>query len=262
MTQQRLLNIRHGYNFRDVGGYPTYDGRITKWHKIIRSGNLAHLDIHDQAYLLNYGMICDVDLRSKGEVKHEPDRVPEGVKYFFNPIHGSKRPPKITNLRSKFSDDPNLSHRHMENVYRHMIDSHHSRRYYRKLFKIFLKYGKKGAILLHCSQGKDRTGMGIVMLLMTLGVSRDVVKRDYLISAKEMVPYVQLKQDQYRKYHVNANFMANVKSLYTVSRDYFDAAFSEIKKKYGTWHRFEHKYLKLNDRKINKLRKFYLEDPK
>ena len=262
MQNNRILDIKHGYNYRDIGGYPAYDGRVTKWHKIVRSGNLANLDLKDQKYLLDYGVVCDVDLRSKGEVRHQPDRVPDGVKYFFNPIHGNKRPPKIGNMRRKFSNDPQLSHRHMERVYRRMIDSHHSRRYYRKLFKIFLKYGKKGAVLLHCSQGKDRTGMGVAMLLLTLGVDLKTVKQDYLISQKEMMPYVKLKQDQYRRYHVNANFMANIKSLYTVSSDYFDAAMDEIKRKYGTWHRFEHKYLPLSDRKIIKLRKLYLTDPK
>ncbi|XIF20550.1 MAG: tyrosine-protein phosphatase [Acetilactobacillus jinshanensis] len=262
MENHRLLNIKHGYNYRDVGGYPTYDGRVTKWHQVVRSGNLAQLSLTEQQYLKEYGVVCDVDLRSKGEAIHEPDRVPNGVKYFFNPIHGSKRPPKIINLRAKFSNDPSLSHHHMMNVYRHMIDSHHSRRYYRRLFKIFLKYGKKGAVLLHCSQGKDRTGMGVVMLLLTLGVDLKTVEQDYLISKKEMVPYVKLKQDAYRKYHVNDNFMANVKSLYTVSSDYFDAAMDEIQKKYGTWYRFEHKYLSLSDRKIVKLRKLYLTDPK
>ncbi|QBP18897.1 tyrosine-protein phosphatase [Acetilactobacillus jinshanensis] len=262
MANHRLLNIKHGFNYRDVGGYPTYDGRITKWHRVVRAGNLAHLDLNEQRYLKEYGVVCDVDLRSEGEVNRNPDRVPHGVKYYFNPIHGNKRPPKITDLKVRFSNDPTLSHRHMMLMYRHMIDSHHSRHYYRRLFKFFLKFGKKGAVLLHCSQGKDRTGMGVAMLLLTLGVDIKTVKQDYLISEKEMVPYVKLKQDKYRKYNVNDNFMDNVKSLYTVSSDYFDSAMDEVQKKYSTWYRFEHKYLRLNDRKIVKLRRLYLIDPR
>ena len=261
MNPKRLLNIQHGYNYRDIGGYPTPDGRITKWHKIVRSGNLAQLSIKDQAYLLNYGVICDVDLRSKGEARHEPDRVPQGIKYIFNPIHGNHRPPRISDIRQKFSDDPTLSHRHMEATYRGMIEGHHARRYYRKLLKIFLKYGRRGAVLMHCSQGKDRTGMGIVMLLLTLGVDLPTVKKDYLISQQEMVPYVKLKQAHFRRYHVNANFMANIKSLYTVSGDYLDAAMHEIHRKYGTWSRFEKKYLHLNPRKIKRLKSYYLTTP-
>ena len=262
MESNRLLNIKHGYNYRDVGGYPIYDGRITKWHQVVRSGNLAKLSLRDQRYLKEYGVVCDVDLRSKGEVDHEPDRIPYGVKYFFNPIHNSRRPPKIERLRAQFSSDPTYGHHHMMKVYRNMIDSHHSRRYYRKLFKILLKFGKKGAVLMHCSQGKDRTGMGVAMLLLTLGVDINTVKRDYLISQIEMVPYVKLKQNSFRKYHVNDNFLANIKSLYTVSGDYFDSAMDEIHKRYGTWYRFEHRYLKLSDRKITKLQRLYLTDPK
>lgn len=48
MTQQRLLPIKHGYNFRDLGGYQTSDGHTVKWHRLIRSGALNNLDEQDQ----------------------------------------------------------------------------------------------------------------------------------------------------------------------------------------------------------------------
>ena len=100
--------------------------------------------------------------------------------------------------------------------------------------------------------------MGIVMLLLTLGVDFKTVKQDYLISQRTMVPYVKKKQDYYRQFHVNDNFLRDVKSLYTVSPDYLNSAMTEIKKVYGTWANIEKKYLKLNPRKIKQLKQIYL----
>lgn len=261
MSRNRLLNIQNGYNYRDIGGYLTKDGLMTRWHKIVRSGNLADLTPAEQTYLHNYGVICDVDLRSNGEIKKEPDRVPKGVKFFHVPIHGDRRPASWDRLKVKFSNDPTLGHQKMVETYKKMASAFRDRWYFRKLFRIFLKYGNKGAVLFHCAQGKDRTGWGVAMLLLTLGVNLDTVKKDYLISAQQMVPYVKIKQDYYRSKGANGSFLENIKALYTVSSDYFAAAIQEVRKKYGTWANFEKKYLHLSPKDVQKLKDMYLEDP-
>ena len=68
MTQQRLLPIKHGYNFRDLGGYQTSDGHTVKWHRLIRSGALNNLDEQDQEALVAIPVTVDIDLRSKPEI--------------------------------------------------------------------------------------------------------------------------------------------------------------------------------------------------
>ena len=63
MTQQRLLPIKHGYNFRDLGGYQTSDGHTVKWHRLIRSGALNNLDEQDQEALAAIPVTVYIDLR-------------------------------------------------------------------------------------------------------------------------------------------------------------------------------------------------------
>ena len=69
MANQHLLPIKNGYNFRDLGGYPTADGHQIKWHRLIRTGSLAHLDQNDLTVLDNIPISLDIDLRAPDEVK-------------------------------------------------------------------------------------------------------------------------------------------------------------------------------------------------
>ena len=64
MANQRLLPIKNGYNFRDLGGYPTADGHQIKWHRLIRTGSLARLDQNDLTVLDNIPISLDIDLRA------------------------------------------------------------------------------------------------------------------------------------------------------------------------------------------------------
>ncbi|UQS87120.1 tyrosine-protein phosphatase [Nicoliella spurrieriana] len=254
---KRLLNIKNGYNFRDIGGYPTSDGRTTKWHKIIRSGNLAELDSNDQAYLKNYGVTNDIDLRSKMERDSEPDLLPDGIKYSKNPIFEQKQRRTADVMKKLYSTDPTVGKLHMQHVYEDLIENPIARDSYRRLFQILLKDPGESS-LIHCSQGKDRTGMGIVMLMFVLGVDEKDIQADYLESAKQMVPYVQKKVKEYERYNINNICKENIKSLYTVSIDYYNAAMDKIKELYGNMNNFIHEYLQLSDSDIQKLRDKYL----
>ncbi|MEJ6400107.1 tyrosine-protein phosphatase [Nicoliella lavandulae] len=259
MTEnKRLLDIKNGYNFRDIGGYPTNDGHTTKWHKIIRSGNLAELDAKDQAYLKNYGITNDIDLRSKMERDSEPDLVPDGVKYSQNPIFEQKERRTADVMLQRYSEDPTIGKLHMKHVYENLIESPIARNSYRNLFQRLLK-DPNGCSLMHCSQGKDRTGMGIVMLLFVLGVKEEDIKKDYLASAEQMKPYVQKQIQHYERYNINNIFKENVNALYTVSIDYYNAAMNKIKELYGNMDNFIHEYLNLSDSDVQKLRAEYLD---
>lgn len=75
MTNQRVLTVPGGINFRELGGYSTKDGRKIKWHKVIRTGGLDQLTPAGQALLDDYGVRYDIDFRSPQEVLDAPDRI-------------------------------------------------------------------------------------------------------------------------------------------------------------------------------------------
>ena len=66
MKKERILNITGGVNFRELGGYPTKDGKTIKWQKLLRSGDLSRLTekmLKSGRLWLHY----DIDLRSPSE---------------------------------------------------------------------------------------------------------------------------------------------------------------------------------------------------
>jgi len=79
--KQHLLEVKNGFNFRDIGGYPTNDGKMIKMHKAVRSGMLNPLSDDDLNYLNEYGVRVDVDFRSPSEQEEYPDKVPSMAKY-------------------------------------------------------------------------------------------------------------------------------------------------------------------------------------
>ena len=61
--RERLLPLVGAYNFRDLGGYPTNDGRVTRWGKLFRSDTLHELTEADLKVLRDVGLATIIDLR-------------------------------------------------------------------------------------------------------------------------------------------------------------------------------------------------------
>ncbi len=66
-TRERFVPMEGAHNFRDLGGYPTLDGRETSWNRIFRSDGLDHLTSNDQLLLRRIGINLVCDLRSYSE---------------------------------------------------------------------------------------------------------------------------------------------------------------------------------------------------
>ena len=72
LQPRRHLAIEGAYNIRDLGGYPTLDGRRTRWKTFIRASSLHRLPPDSQAALVDYGIRTVIDLRSTHEVDEAP----------------------------------------------------------------------------------------------------------------------------------------------------------------------------------------------
>ena len=112
-----------------------------------------------------------------------------------------------------------------------------------------------GAVYWHCSQGKDRTGIGSAVLLAALGADRELIMQDYSISAefyKEELEYYfrQVNTDEEK---------AVLRTFISVNCDYFEAALDYIDKEYGSMYNFLTGPLCLMDNDIETLRNRYLE---
>lgn len=210
----RLLPLEGAYNVRDMGGYALGGGRRFIWGKVFRSGDLDALTPDDLAILAARGLRTVVDFRDDAERLNAPDKLPPTVKDVYAlPI----QPGALSALRSLPADADQVVM--MQVLYRALVREATDE--YREFFRV-LAHDASAPVLFHCSAGKDRTGLGAALLLVALGADREVIYHDYLLSAE----YLKEKYRPYLEDPAQAN-------LFTVRREYLEAAFAEMDEHYG-----------------------------
>ena len=88
---ERRVALEGQPNFRDLGGYPTDDGRSVKWGLLYRSGALHKLTEADLEKLRARRIAKVIDLRADSEVAKAPDRVPAGARALRLPVGSGSR---------------------------------------------------------------------------------------------------------------------------------------------------------------------------
>ncbi len=259
----QLLNIHHGFNFRDLGGYQTKAGQTLRSHKLIRSGRLSDLSARDQAFLVDYGLRVDVDFRSPQERADAPDRILDAVTYHFDPVLAvdeTKVSANAEQLRQQqLAKDPLGGFRNMVATYADIVLQPHSQRAYRQFFDLLLANSDPDAALLfHCTAGKDRTGMGAVYLLTALGVDPVTVRQDYLASNQYLGAESERMVQAALKAGAGPALIASTRSLGGVANEYLDSALMTIDARFGSLENYLSDVLQLTAEQRRDLRSIYL----
>ncbi|MDF7638157.1 tyrosine-protein phosphatase [Lactobacillus sp. ESL0791] len=260
---KKLTGVNHGRNFRELGGYQTTDGKTIKKHKLLRTGNLAELTKDELAYLSQYGVKYIVDFRSKDEVDAQPDPIPEGADYEYDPVFSddlTDSSKSMSEIIRQANQDEEFGFQHMLLAYEDMITSKVANEAYRKFFALLLANKEpEQSVLFHCTAGKDRTGFGAILILSALGVPFETIKNDYLLTNVITKDYVAnfLKQAKLRG--ASDSSLHVLRDFQTVHPEYFNHIMETITKNYGSIDNYLHKVMQLSDQDIADLRSIYLE---
>ena len=261
---ERLLTLDRGSNFRDVGGYPAAGGKHVRWGVIYRTAAMPMLDNADYRYLNHLNLREDIDLRSVEERQIAPDHVAEktGARYYAVDYPGTTIFGRLAHQSSA-----NGAQVGSTDLYREWPISLAPQ--YRELFRELLRHD--GAVAYHCSAGQDRTGLATALVLIALGVPRDVVMEDYHLSTADRRPENEMPPIQAGEYPGNivADYYLKVrasgasikaKPLYdSQGRPYLEHAFDEIDAKWGSVDNYLDEVLGVDKADKTKLRALYLE---
>ena len=155
-------------NLRDLGGLRTADGRRIKPQMLIRSAHLAQAEERDMENISEV-----IDLRTPAERQESPDRT-YGCEYTPLPV--------FEEINAGISHEEKARERaipNMEILYGMLIERYPDA-FRRILLRIMQHDYSKGAILWHCTEGKDRCGITTALVLEMLGVDRETIMEDYL----------------------------------------------------------------------------------
>lgn len=260
------LGIASVPNLRELGGYATADGKTFVHGLIYRSNQLAEISEEDMAKIAALGLKTDFDFRTQAERELRPDEVPEGVKEVWLDVLADADDAGPAQLE-KLMKDPKAANEALgggkaaagfADSYRDFVSLPSAKKAFGDFFKALADREQLPA-LFHCTTGKDRTGWAAAALLTLLGVPKDTVMEDYLRSNDYILPMYQKIIDGF----VAAGGEEEIPtSILGVKKEYLEAAFDEMEKKYGTIEKYFAEGLGIDAAQQGALRELYLESAK
>ena len=244
-------------NFRDLGGMPAA-GRRVQGCRLLRAGELINLSSEGWRLLKEqYHLRTIVDFRGERELAEAPDPVPEGIRYVHLDLM-QNTPASSSSLEDLLRiPDVEVVDAHMEAVYRSMTADPLAQRYLRAFIDILLAQ-EEGATLFHCFAGKDRTGVAAAVILTILGVSREDIFADYLLTNELRKPHNRPILDVFAAKGATSTQLALVEATLLVKERYLRAAMEAAAERLGSFEGFIVKGLDVTDEERRKLRELYL----
>ncbi|MFW0783218.1 tyrosine-protein phosphatase [Gordonia sp. CPCC 206044] len=253
-------------NFRDLGGWQTSDGRAVVTGRLFRSAALDKASDDDRTYLAGLGLRSIYDLRSTVEKDAAPDPVLDGVLDVHLDVLADAQSVSAPANLDKLLTDPETAAAanerladgsgvtRMVEAYRELVNLPSAQRSYHRLFRGLLD---DTAALFHCTAGKDRTGWAAASLLTLLGVGRDDVYREYLLTNDLFLPSLASVFDGFAAAGGDPELL---KPLLGAQATYLDSAFAEVERLYGSIENYFDSGLGLDRNAQAELRSRYLVD--
>ncbi|MEI8238823.1 MAG: tyrosine-protein phosphatase [Actinomycetota bacterium] len=175
---RRLVQLDAVHNFRDMGGYPTYDGHTTRWGRLFRADGLYRLTGIDLDRVRELGLHTVIDLRTAAEVD-ERGTFP----HLEHPVHFHHVPIIDETWNPEDVVDTDDAAEFLETAYVAMLEEGPDR--FAQAIRTLCVPGAFPAVF-HCAAGKDRTGMLAMLLLGAVGVEDDYIIADYALTEAGM----------------------------------------------------------------------------
>lgn len=225
----RVIALEGGRNFRDLGGYETHDGRRVKWRTLFRSGSMAGLTPADYQRLDGFGIKQVCDFRTSVEREAEPNRWCEAANI---PYWSRDYEMSFGELRQLFS----LTNLSVDQMRFAMVSGYHELPFEQApAYKALFERLTQGHIPLvfNCSAGKDRAGTGAALVLSALGVPRETVIEDYLLTNQVLDINKMLSQRAIAQSALTKHGMEIAAAVLHTDRSYIEAAFETIEARHG-----------------------------
>lgn len=218
----RVYHLDGAPNFRDFGGYTTADGRQVRWGALFRSNQPAAMTAGDYRRIIPLSLATVVDFRTIDERQVAPTQWQgePSPRIIVLPMGETPALKELDPLieAALAAGDLRQMHEVAIETYRR-VPVEYAREYGQLLRS--LATPDDMPLLIHCHAGKDRTGLGAALILSLLGVPRETIMVDYLLSNDLL-----LSEDDGR---------SEIETMYwSVHRAWLEASFESIEARYGS----------------------------
>ncbi|MGR9089253.1 MAG: tyrosine-protein phosphatase [Gammaproteobacteria bacterium] len=257
VVAERNVPLEGAVNFRDLGGYATVDGRRVRWGRLFRSGHLSKITPAGRTTFERLGIETVCDFRLATERARENMVLPPGVTLEGIEIPPGVRDPEYFHRVFRDASGPDDVADAVHEVVLSMVNESADR--YRRLFEVLLEPGERN-ILINCSAGKERTGIAAALLLSALGVPRETIYYDFMLSAVYFPAIAEIPRvlDKYAVGAVGEAAQRLVMPLLETRASYLQIAFDSIDRECGSADAFLRRHYDLGEAEFSELRRRYL----
>ncbi|KAJ3119843.1 hypothetical protein HK098_005100 [Nowakowskiella sp. JEL0407] len=264
----KIIKVAGVQNFRDFGGYPVGDaeGRIIRSRILYRSGMLSYITEEGKNVLRALNVTSYFDLRSNPEVTKygAPGLENFGVSRVYVPIFSDQDfSPEALGVRWQLYTKGVSGFAQVYMIITETCPASYAQ-YLRALISILPSNEEENptkAILLHCTAGKDRTGIYVAILLDFLGVDEDLIARDYSLSE----PLLHWTDDEIKAISDRSGGALDidgVKLMLSARAGSIVMYLKIFKEKYGSSRNYLQSLVGLSERELDLLRSGLLVKPR
>ena len=270
---QQFLPVKGIVNARDLGGYAMEDGRIVQSGRLLRAAHLADATDEDIRNLERLPVTAVIDFRKEQEKVGKVDREVPGARYVSLPVDpsGNAMATATEEEKKKFSGQKKFDVKKVivfaafnkkaqavaREMYPTLLFDPDCQQQFARFFRLVLET-ENGAVLFHCTQGKDRTGIASALLLAALGADRETIVADFDATNR-------VYEKDVRKYSRRVKFWGGkeeevgvVKAFLGCNTENFIKALDRIDQEFGSLQAYLKGPIGLTDADIQTLRERYL----
>ena len=263
--KNQLIGLTSVHNARQLGGYQIGNRRI-KDNLLLRTAKISELSKEDSTLLCDkYRVQCIYDFRGKEESLSAPDVIPGKARFlslalsFTGEESESGTDTKFENeeqmigMLLQYADHPSVQAM-CTSMYDVIFFEQSSLEVYRKFFADLLTVKPEdGAVLWHCTQGKDRAGSASAMLLAALGADRELIMADFILSKDYYDPMAaKIKTETESQKKV-------INTLISANPVVFEATLDKVDAQYGSFRNYLTECIGVTPEMMDVLRNRFLE---
>lgn len=270
--EEQSLHMSTISNARELGGYKTMDGKSVRKGVLFRTAALTDASQEELNSLVgDHHLAAIIDLRASYELEEDPEPVVDGVAQYNFKIMDEQMMAERAAAISEILLDPNVDPiKRMtavldagvisDQMYVEFLQGDIGKAGFRDFFNVLLETPEGSAVLWHCTNGKDRTGVAAMLLLGVLNVDEETIMEDFLLTNvffEEEIRGMRSQLSQYVKDEkLLEELMVTGKGVYA---PYMQNAIDFIKENYGDITGYVKTELALTDADILKLQSLFTE---
>ena len=270
--KERVLHFDGIENARELGGLVMQDGRTIRTGKLVRSGELSNASDADVSLLKSRFELSDVyDFRFERERSSKPDREIDGVtntwlstlpQAFVDAFSSGRADTAVVQSAglletvASYAFNPKAQEL-ADRLYPAIVMDPTSQKRYGEFLQGVLD--AEGGVLWHCSQGKDRCGLGSAFVLAALGADRKTIVEDFSLSNVSYAPAVEALSARITQMGGGEKELAFIRAMVGVSVENFESTLDLIDARYGSLNAYLEKALGFSAEEQAALQSKFLE---